>query len=91
MSASGRTITTLRYVALALFGALVIVMAYGLYYYPAAPIQYVDGQYVDKRGRIHSRADFERLRVWERVFIASWVASVASAVSYQYAKRRRGS
>jgi len=88
MSGSGRTITTLRYVALVVFGALVVVMGYGLYYFPDAPIRYVDGQYVDKRGRIHTKADFEFVRVWERVFIASWVASAVSAVSYQYAKRR---
>src|SRR5215213_5922059 len=26
--------------------------------------------------------------VWERVFIASWIASAVSAMSYQYANRR---
>ena len=92
MNGSRRTVATARYIALVLFGALVVVMAYGFYYFPAAPIRHVDGQYVDKHGGIHSREDFEHLRVWERVFIASWMASAVSTVSYQYAKRRnRGS
>jgi hypothetical protein len=88
MSGSWRAVTTLRYVALVLLGVLVVVMAYGFYNFPAAPIRYVDGQYVDKQGRIQSRADFERVRTWERVFVASWSASMVSALSYQYTKRR---
>jgi hypothetical protein len=62
-SGSARTVSTLRYLAVAMFGALLVVMAYGLYYFPAAPIRYVDGQYVDKRGGVHTRSDYERLRV----------------------------
>jgi hypothetical protein len=50
-----------------LFGVLVIVMSYGFYHFPAAPTRYVNGRYVDKSGHIHSREDFEDLRVWERI------------------------
>ena len=88
-SGSARTVSTLQYLAVAMFGALLVVMAYGLYYVPpAAPIRYVDGQYVDKRGGVHTRSGYERLRVWERVSIGSWVAAAVSAASYQFAKRR---
>jgi hypothetical protein len=78
----------LRYVASVLFGVLVIVMGYGLYWFPAAPIRYVNGQYVDKRGEIHARLEFGRMRIWERVFVGSWIASAASGAAYQFAKRR---
>jgi hypothetical protein len=88
MSSSENSVTTLRWLARVLFGALVVVMAYGVYNFPAAPIRYAEGRYVDKSGRIHSREDFERLHLWERVFIASWIASAVSAMSYQYTKRR---
>ena len=39
---------------------------------------------------IRQRADhdYERRRVWERVFIGSWAAATVSAASYQFAKRR---
>jgi len=90
MSGSLRTIAILRYAAVAVFGASISMMAYGLYHYPAAPIRYVDGQYLDKRGRIHSRAEFEHFRFWEKAFFASWGASAVAALSYQYATRRRG-
>ena len=83
----GSVVSMLRYLALVTVVALVVVMGYGLYYFPAAPIRYVDGQYLDKRGGIHTRSDYERLRVWERVLIGSWIASALSAASYQYARR----
>lgn len=86
---SDRAVTALRYVSMVLFGALVVVMAYGFYTFPAAPIRYVHRQYVDKRGQIHTRDEFERLHVWERIFVASWIASAISGVSYQYVKRQQ--
>jgi hypothetical protein len=88
MSESRSTITLLRYLAILLFGVLVAVMSYGLYYFPAAPIRYVDGQYLDKRGQTHSREEFEHLHAWERIFIAAWIASGGGAVAFQVAKRR---
>lgn len=84
-------IRMLKWVAVMLFALLILVMAYGFYSYPVAPIRYVDGQYVDKRGSHHSIEEFERFRVWERVFIASWVGSAASAAALQYARRRHRS
>jgi len=88
---SERTVSTLRYTALTLFAVLVLVMGYGQYQFPAAPIRYQDGQYVDKFGGVHDRSDFERLRVWERIFVGSWIASAGSAAAYQFVRRRRKS
>lgn len=88
VSGSGRRLAILHSVALTLFAVMVVVMTYGLYYFPAAPIRYVEGRFIDKRGEVHSREDFERLRIWERVFIASSAASIVSAALHQYAKRR---
>jgi hypothetical protein len=83
-----RIISILRHAALTLFGVLVLVMAYGLYWFPAAPLRYQNGQYVDKRGGVHARSEFERVRIWERVLIGSWIASAGSAAAYELVKRR---
>ena len=85
---STKSVKTWAYVSVALFGILLLVMGYGFYRFPSAPIRYRDGQYVDKRGGVHTRSDFEQLRIWERVFIGSWVAATGSAAAYQFAKRR---
>jgi hypothetical protein len=63
-------------------------MGYGLYYFPAAPIRYVDRQYVDKQGGFHTRSDYERLRTWERVLLSSWIAAAVSTGLYLYANAR---
>jgi hypothetical protein len=81
--------TVLRFASVLLFGLLVVVMAYGIYAFPAAPFHRVGDLYFDKLGRVHSRDDLHRLQVWERVFIASWVASMVSGGFYQYARKRQ--
>ena len=88
MTPTGRAISVLSWVARTLFVLLAAVMAFGFYRYPAAPIRKVDGLYVDKQDRPHSAADFERFRAWERVLIASWIGTAASAGLLRYAKRR---
>ena len=78
----------LQRLAVSLFVIFMVVMAYGIYYFPAAPIRAVDGQFIDKRGQTHSRQEFERLRTWERVYIGTWIAMFAATVASQLAKRR---
>lgn len=80
-------VSLLRHLAQSLFGVLVIVMAYGFFHFPAAPFHYVNEHYADKLGRSHSREKFEDLRGWERILIASWVASAGSAIAHQVVKR----
>jgi hypothetical protein len=82
--------TTLGYVALSLWVVLVMVMAYGMYRFPAAPFRLADGQYIDKRGQIHSREDFESLRTWEGIYITSWVAAAAAGIASLVQSRRAG-
>jgi hypothetical protein len=82
-------LTLLRYVALSLFGVFLIVMAYGIYYFPDAPIRYANGQYVGKFGRTHSREHLEHLHTWERIFFPLGIATTAVGIA-DLAKRRAG-
>lgn len=77
----------LRYLRLTLLGAFFVATAYGIYHFPAAPIRYVDGEYRDKRGRIHTREDFECLHLWGRVFFTTGMAAIVSFAAHEYAKR----
>ena len=88
MSESRSNVAGLSYLAWSLCAAFVIVMAYGIYYFPAAPFRDVDGQYIDKRGQAHSRAELEHLQTWERVYVAAWIAMAGVGVAAQVAKRR---
>lgn len=84
----GRAVTALSNASAVLLGVLIVVMAYGMYAFPAAPFHHIGGNlYVDKRGQVHTRDEFDRLQVWERILVASWIASAVSAVSYHYARR----
>lgn len=56
--------TPFGYLAMSLWVILVLVMAYGMYHFPAAPYSLVNGQYVDKRGQIHSMDDVEHLHIF---------------------------
>ena len=77
-------------IAQILFGVFLVVFAYGLYRFPDAPIRQVGGQYVGKYSAIHSREDFEQLRIWERVYITTFAATFVSAVLLRFGKRREG-
>ena len=89
MSGGKRTIRLLGLVMGGVLGVFMILLVYGVYQFPNAPIHYVDGRYVGKAGVIHSREDCERLHVWERAYVASFAASLLSTIAYRYAKRRR--
>ena len=67
-----------------LFGVFLVAFAYGLYRFPDSPIRYVDGQYVGKYGALHSREDFEQMKLWERAYIGTFIASLISAVVARY-------
>jgi hypothetical protein len=88
MSRFARAVTALGAASPVLLGVLIVVMAYGMYAFPAAPFHHVGGSlYADKRGRVHTRDEFDQLQAWERILIASWLASAVSGASYQYSRR----
>ena len=91
MTASRRTVAILGRVANWSLVAVAVVMAYGIFNYPRGPIRYVNGLYVDKYGGLHSKADYEGARVWERVFFTTWAVGLSIALVYAYANRRKRS
>ena len=90
MTPLGRTVAVLRYASAVLFGVLIVLIAYCLYAFPYAPYRRVGDVYVDKLGQVHTRDEFDRLRVWERTYLASWIGFAATGVSCQIALRRQG-
>ena len=57
------------------FFALVV---YGIVYFPAAPIRFREGHYLDKMGRECSREQYDRFHIWVRAFLVSWAVAATS-------------
>jgi hypothetical protein len=79
--------------ARAMFAVLILVMAYGTYYFPndQAARYERNGQYFDLNGGTHSRAEYEHLKAWEKVFLASWgVCALTGLAAYGYDKLSKG-
>ena len=66
--------------ALCLSYGPVVPTGYGIYRFPAGPIRAVGGGDVDKLGGLHSRDEFELLRIWERTCLEVRLAGLVAAV-----------
>jgi hypothetical protein len=64
-------------------------MGYGVCRFPYAPIQERNGQYTDKLGNVTSRAEYEQMKVWDKVILGSWAVTMAWGAAEYMRNRRR--
>ena len=69
-------------------------MVYGFTQFPDAPIRKSGGAYLGKGGVAHTRHEYERFVLWEKVLIGSFVVAFATgfgaAVADKLGQRKRG-
>jgi hypothetical protein len=86
-------------VAKALFATCIITvmlaavtLVYGLVKFPDAPIRETSQGYSGKQGAPHTREDYERFKLWEKLLIASFAAAFLTgfgAAGVEKASQRR--
>ena len=60
------------------------VFAYGVVNFPANPYRpCAEGAYCDKRGRHHTKAEFEAFSHWNRLLLWSWPMGMAAIAAIQ--------
>lgn len=62
--------------------ASVAVGAYGIYNFPYAPLREKNGVYYGRYNTPSTKTDYERYKVWEKAFFASFAASFTLGFSF---------
>lgn len=79
----------LNFIGVALVIIAALILAFGAFKWPDAPIRHSDGGFVGKTGIAHTREDYELFKLWEKSLFVSFPLAFAVNIIAAVAKRTR--
>ena len=81
---------TLTFIGVMLVVVTAMIMAFGIFKFPDAPIRESAGGYVGKTGKAHTREDYELFNLWlKALFISFPVAFVMNSIAVIANRKRK--
>ena len=79
----------LNYIGITLIVIAVVIMAFGAFKWPDAPIRQTPGGFVGKTGTAHTREDYQLFKLWEKALFVSFPLAFAVNAIAVVANRKR--
>ena len=80
----------LNFICVALVIIAALILAFGAFKWPDAPIRQSDGGFVGKTGLAHTREDYELFMLWEKsLFVSFPLAFAVSAIAAVAGRKRK--
>ena len=78
-----------NFICVILIVIVVLIMIFGIFKWPDAPIRQTPGGFVGKTGGAHTREDYELFKLWEKSLLVSVPLAFAVNFIAALAKRKR--